>query len=62
MYDTFQRNHLEGDEQNKNIIMRNVFHNKGCKLGMTQEHLEPLPIPLIKGTYDGKPDKFSDDT
>ena len=25
---------------------------------MTQAHLEPLPIPLMKGTYVGNPDKY----
>ena len=26
--------------------------------GMTQPHVEPLPIPLIKENHDGKPDNF----
>ena len=25
---------------------------------MTQPHVEPLPIPLIKENHDGKPDNF----
>ena len=38
--------------------MKNVSHDKGWNSGMTQEHLEPLSIPLIKGTYYGKSEKY----
>ena len=37
--------------------MDHVFHKKSWNLGMTQVHVEPPPIPLIKGKYDGKADK-----
>ena len=36
---------------------KNASHMKGWNSGMTQSHVEPLPINLIKGTYDGKSDK-----
>ena len=38
--------------------MKNVSHKKGCKLGINQAHVEPLPIPLIREMYDGKSDKY----
>ena len=34
--------------------MKNVSHKKGWNLGMTQEHVEPSPITLTKGTYNRK--------
>ena len=37
--------------------MKNVSHNKCWSLGINQAHVEPPPIPLLKGTYDGKSDK-----
>ena len=37
--------------------MKIFSHKKGCNLGMTQVHVEPPPIPLIKSKYDVKPDK-----
>ena len=38
--------------------MKNIYHKKSWNLGMTQVHVEPPMIPLIKGKYDGKPDKY----
>ena len=38
--------------------MNNVSHKKGWNSGTTQAHVESLPIPLTKGTYDGKLDKY----
>ena len=43
--------------QNMDATMNNFYHNKGYNLGMTQSHVEPPPIPLIKVTYDGNSDK-----
>ena len=37
--------------------MQNVFHKKGWKSGTNPEHVEPLPVPLIKATYNIKSDK-----
>ena len=54
-----QNNRLEEDKQNKYSTMNNFSHKKGWKFGMTQVHIEPVPIPLIKGNYDGKLDKDS---
>ena len=38
--------------------MKNVSHKKRWKLGMTQAHVEPLPITFMMGTYDGKSYKY----
>ena len=38
--------------------MKNVSHKKGWNLGMTQEHVEPSPITLTKGTYNRKLEKY----
>ena len=38
--------------------MKNVSHDKSWNLGMTQVHVKPPLIPLIKGTYDVKSDKY----
>ena len=37
--------------------MKNVYNNKSCNSGMIQVHVEPPPIPLIKGSYYGKSEK-----
>ena len=37
--------------------MKMFSHKKGWNSGMTQALMVPPPIPLIKGTYDGQPDK-----
>ena len=34
------------------------LYKKWYNSGMAHEHVEPLPIPLIKETYDGKSDKY----
>ena len=52
-----QSNHLEEDERNKNATINIVSHKKGWNSVMTQAHMEPPHIPLVKGIYDGKPDK-----
>ena len=36
-------------ECNKNATMNNVSQKKICNSEMTQVHMEPPPIPLIKG-------------
>ena len=53
-----QRNRLGEDERNKKSTMKNVYHKKLWKSGMTQAHLEYTPIPLINGKYNGKSDKY----
>ena len=53
-----QSNFLEEYELKKNATIKNFSHKKGWNLGMTPSHVEPPPIPLIKVTYDGKPDKY----
>ena len=40
------------------MIMKKVSINKGFMTEMTYLHLEPLPIPLIQETHDGKSDKY----
>ena len=37
--------------------MKNVSHKKIWISGMTQVHVDPPLIPLIKGKYDSKSDK-----
>ena len=56
-YDTLQRYHIEEVKHRKNTTMKNVSYKKGWNLGATQVNMEPLPIPLLKGLYDGKPEE-----
>ena len=58
MYDTLQSNRLEEDERNNNTTMNNISHKKGWNLGIVQAYVEPPMITFIKGTYDGKSDKY----
>ena len=37
--------------------MKNVSHKIGWNLGTNPEHVEPLPILIIKEMYNGKSDK-----
>ena len=45
------------DEHTKNTKMNNVSSNKGWTTGITQSHVDPLPINLLKELHDGKSDK-----
>ena len=38
--------------------MKNFYHTKVWNLGMTQAYVYPPPIPPIKGTCDGKSNKY----
>ena len=38
--------------------MKNVSHKKSWNLGMTQVHVEPPSIHLVKVKYDGKSQKY----
>ena len=38
--------------------MKNILHNKKCNTGTVQVHVEPPPIPMIKGNNDDKLDKY----
>ena len=38
--------------------MENGYHKESWNLRMIQVHVEPPSIPIIKGKYDGKSDKY----
>ena len=38
--------------------MKNSSSKKAWVTGVTLPHIEPVPIPLIQETYDGKLDKY----
>ena len=38
--------------------MKNFSHKKCCNLGRTLVQVEPLPIPLVEGKYDGNLEKY----
>ena len=40
------------------LNMNNVFHKKVWNAGTNPSHVEPLLIPLIKETYNGKSDEY----
>ena len=48
MYDTLQSDRLKEDQFIKKPTTKNVSYKKWYNSGMAHEHVEPLPIPLIK--------------
>ena len=42
----------------RNQQQRMFLYKKECNSGMTQSHVEPPPIPPIKGTYNGNSEKY----